>query len=343
MNDLLSPEYKYSFVGAILFHFLILCALLIETHSNQPVLQRTADQSMSTPISDPGQEISQAISAVSVDQREVMDAVNQLKHERDMQQRAEMNRQQALQKQAEIARQQRLNEQQQLMQLKRESAQLAAQRAKQLQEEQQHLNELARLKQQEEKKLEAMKQQALVMEKKQQAAQKALALKQTQEAKKLTELKKQQAVSVAHAEHAKADLAKADLAKAELAKAEQVKAALAKKQQAAQVAARQQAEAAQMAGEVDKYKAMILGAISQQWILPENANPALSSQFRIHLAPNGTVLSVNLVRSSGDPVLDRSAQSAIYKASPLPVPMNATAFNVFRDINLTVRPQNARG
>ena len=97
------------------------------------------------------------------------------------------------------------------------------------------------------------------------------------------------------------------------------------------------------AGEVDKYKALIIGAISRQWILPENADSKMSSQFRIRLAPNGIVLEVSLTRSSGDPILDRSAQSAIYKASPLPVPSDPDTFNLFRDISLTVRPENARG
>jgi len=69
----------------------------------------------------------------------------------------------------------------------------------------------------------------------------------------------------------------------------------------------------------------------------------MSSQFRIRLAPDGMVLQVSLTRSSGDPLLDRSAQTAIYKASPLPVPTDAETFNLFRDISLTVRPEQVRG
>ena len=125
---------------------------------------------------------------------------------------------------------------------------------------------------------------------------------------------------------------------------EKMKDDLAKKQQAAsQQAALDSQNNARVAGEVDKYKALIIGAISRQWILPENANSSQSSQFRIRLAPNGAVLDVSLTRSSGDVILDRSAQSAIYKASPLPVPSDPTTFNLFRDISLTVRPENARG
>lgn len=119
----------------------------------------------------------------------------------------------------------------------------------------------------------------------------------------------------------------------------------AKKAQALAAAKRAQDMANQqrMAGEVDRYKALILNAIRDRWILPENVDPSLSSQFVIRLAPTGSVLEVRLTRSSGDSLLDRSAQAAIYKASPLPVPNEATAFNMFREISLTVRPSNARG
>ncbi len=125
--------------------------------------------------------------------------------------------------------------------------------------------------------------------------------------------------------------------------AQKIKAELAlkAKQEAALAAAA--ANRARMAGIIDQYKARIIHAISQQWILPQNADSRLSSQFRIRLGPDGQVLEVSLIRSSGDPLLDRSAQSAIYKASPLPIPHDAELFQVFRDISLTVRPENVQG
>jgi colicin import membrane protein len=213
------------------------------------------------------------------------------------------------QQRAEENRQRALQQQAEAARQQRlkEQNRLAALRAKQLAEEQKHVKQLAELKKQEEQHRVAMKQQEEKLH------------KQQQEMQKLAELKQ-----------------KEDQAK---------KVALAKKaaQQAAQQAAQNAAKEAQIAGEVNKYKAMILGAIGKQWILPENANSSLSSQFRIRLAPNGAVLSVVLLHSSGDPILDRSAQSAIYKASPLPVPHDVAVFNLFRDINLTVRPVNARG
>ena len=197
---------------------------------------------------------------------------------------------------------------------------MAVAREKKITEEQQHLKQLAIEKEVQEKNLADMKNQQIKLQK-----------QQAQAAQKFAEL-----------QNKKAEV----LARETQLRALKAKEALEQKQQ--QAAASQQAALtaennARMAGEVDKYKALIIDSISRQWILPENANGNLSSQFRIRLAPNGAVLDVSLTRSSGDAILDRSAQSAIYKASPLPVPSDPSTFNIFRDISLTVRPENARG
>ena len=96
--------------------------------------------------------------------------------------------------------------------------------------------------------------------------------------------------------------------------------------------------AAQMQGILNQYKAQIIQAIQQQWIVPENANKNLSCILLIRLASGGAVLSVETVRSSGDPVLDHSARVAVFKASPLPVPKDNATFSEFRELRLTVRP-----
>ena len=93
-------------------------------------------------------------------------------------------------------------------------------------------------------------------------------------------------------------------------------------------------------GVIDQYKGQILQAIQQQWILPDSANKEQTCVFLIHLGPGGVVISVNLVRSSGDAVLDRSAKVAVFKASPLPVPQDPVVFDQFRELRLTVRPEN---
>ena len=159
---------------------------------------------------------------------------------------------------------------------------------------------------------------------------------QALETQKLEALNKKKIAEKARADKLKTEQAEAEHAK-ELANMER------KKQAQALASQNAAAEQARLAGEVDKYKALIVNAIGRNWILPENVDSTLSSKFRIRLAPDGMVLEVTLIRSSGDSLLDRSAQTAIYKASPLPVPADSRTFNMFRDISLTVRPEQIRG
>ncbi len=96
-------------------------------------------------------------------------------------------------------------------------------------------------------------------------------------------------------------------------------------------------------GDVDKYKALILQAISEHWIVPPQVDKHKYCMLMIHLAPGGTVLEVEVTRSSGDPSLDSSVRAAVMKASPLPVPINPDAFEPFRQFMLKVKPENIMG
>ncbi len=99
-----------------------------------------------------------------------------------------------------------------------------------------------------------------------------------------------------------------------------------------------QAHAAQMQGILDQYKAQIIQAIQNRWIVPDDVDKSLSCVLLIRLAPGGVVLSVDTLKTSGDPILDRSARVAVFKASPLPAPQDPAVFEKFRELRLTVRP-----
>ena len=108
-----------------------------------------------------------------------------------------------------------------------------------------------------------------------------------------------------------------------------------------QIAAEQrQLEAQQLQGEVARYKAMVLQAIAAQWIVPDGIDKDATCQLLISVAPDGVVLDVQLLSSSGNVILDRSAQTAVLKASPLPVPEAKKLFAEFRTIKLTVKPED---
>jgi colicin import membrane protein len=96
----------------------------------------------------------------------------------------------------------------------------------------------------------------------------------------------------------------------------------------------------QSQGVVDKYKALIIQSIGEQWLVPLQANKKLTSELMIRLAPDGKVLDVEITKSSGDPALDSSARAAVRKASPLPVPSNPSEFEPFRQFVLKVKPEN---
>lgn len=301
-------SYSFFLSLALLMHFGLAALLLWERPSERPTL--TAEAKNAGPkVIQPEQAQERVIQAVAVDQQEVMAAVNQLKKEREQKALNEANRQKALAMQAEAARQKRLQEQQKIERLKKEAEALALAQKKKLEEEKKRMEELA--------KQQALRQKELKI------------LEEKQEEIKKQKILEEQNLATIRAQH------EAEAKARELAEK--------KKQEEAARAAEEAAKRVKIAGVVDRYKALIINAISQQWILPDHVDRHLSSQFRIRLAPNGTVLEVTLTRSSGDPILDRSAQSAIYKASPLPVPSDPEMFDVFRDISLTVRPENAQG
>lgn len=105
---------------------------------------------------------------------------------------------------------------------------------------------------------------------------------------------------------------------------------------AAAAAAQNQADQS----EIDKYKAMIVQMISQNWLVPDNSNKDLSCQLLIQVGPGGAVLNVQVAQSSGNPQLDDSAVAAVMKTSPLPVPDDPKLFDKFRELRLTVKPES---
>lgn len=186
--------------------------------------------------------------------------------------------------------------------------------------------------------LAAAKAQALAQIQQAKQQQAALVAQQQADAKKaaaqLAALQAQQKQAAQQLANTQAQTAAAKKA------AEAQQAAAAKKAaDAKRLAAQQQAGSAnsnlETQNEISRYVGLITQAIQVQWTqLPGVEQQKLVTTMIIRLAPDGTVLQVQNVGSSGNPALDRLALTAVYKASPLPVPADPKLFANFRELKV---------
>lgn len=191
-------------------------------------------------------------------------------------------------------------------------------------------------------------QQALQKQQEEKKAQQKMEKREQQKLAQQQLLQKQQAVELAQqklAEQKAAEQKKLQLKKqAELRKlvAQQTRAefqnesahALNSSRQAA-LASKQSAQQAQMkAAYIEKIKAKVRSEI----ILPDGLQGNPSAGIDVTVLPTGEVVNVKLVKPSGQPAYDDAVERAILKASPLPLPPDATLAQQFRDLNLKFTP-----
>jgi colicin import membrane protein len=144
--------------------------------------------------------------------------------------------------------------------------------------------------------------------------------------------------------------AKEQAAKEKAAKEQAAKEQAAKEKAAAEAARQREAEQAlqaQLAEEqaqaraehaLSGYIPQIQNKIQRNWLRPGGSAAGLSCLIRVKLIPGGEVVDAKVVRSSGDPLFDRSVETAVLKASPLPMPADVAMFKYFREINFNFNP-----
>ncbi|MBE9515856.1 MAG: cell envelope integrity protein TolA [Proteobacteria bacterium] len=112
------------------------------------------------------------------------------------------------------------------------------------------------------------------------------------------------------------------------------------KQQLAQEQAAAAAAAEKASALMDKYRAVIRQKVSRNWVKPAGITEGRECIVRVRLIAGGEVVNAEVVKSSGDAAFDRSVESAVYKAAPLPVPSEPDMFEYFRDIEFLFRPED---
>lgn len=149
---------------------------------------------------------------------------------------------------------------------------------------------------------------------------------------------KAEAAKAAKAEAAKQAKAEA-AAKAEVAAKAEAEAAAAAKAKADAEAFTQAKLAAQALAE-QQAKQAIQQKVNRSWIRPVSAEAGLKCTIRVKLMSDGTVIDAEVISSSGDEIFDRSAENAVNKASPLPVPKDKELFaREFRAFEFLFNPK----
>ena len=138
------------------------------------------------------------------------------------------------------------------------------------------------------------------------------------------------------AAQAKAEAAKAKTEADALAKAEAAKQAKAE----ADAAEATKNKLAAQASESNQAKLAIQKKVEHSWIRPATVNEGLKCTIKVKLMSDGTVISAEVISSSGDEIFDRSAENAVQKASPLPVPNDKELFTQeFRSFQFLFNPK----
>ena len=99
-------------------------------------------------------------------------------------------------------------------------------------------------------------------------------------------------------------------------------------------------KAATQGAEAEQAKLAIKQKVNQRWIRPSSTAAGSRCTIRVRLLSDGTVMDAEVISSSGNEDFDRSAENAVNKASPLPVPKDKELFaREFRSFQFLFNPK----
>jgi colicin import membrane protein len=93
------------------------------------------------------------------------------------------------------------------------------------------------------------------------------------------------------------------------------------------------------------YSAYIFDRVAGNWNRPPSARRGMEVELSIQLVPTGQVISVAIVKSSGNAAFDRSAEQAVHKAGRFEKlkELPPRVFEqYFRQFSLVCRPEDLR-
>ncbi|MBE9538308.1 MAG: cell envelope integrity protein TolA [Proteobacteria bacterium] len=123
-------------------------------------------------------------------------------------------------------------------------------------------------------------------------------------------------------------------------------AAIARSELSQAMAEEEQAQAAMTSDDIAaSYAALIQQTVVSYWSRPPSARNGMEVLLALQLIPTGEVVSVTVVKSSGNSAFDRSAMNAVQKAEQFPELKNLPSREfekTFRRFRLLFRPEDLR-
>lgn len=241
------------------------------------------------------------IEAVAVDESKIQYELDKLKKAEQRKKDEEDRHQRELESDAQRAKRQRETEEQHLAELKKKK-ELEKQNLTQLEKKKKAEAELAAKQQEHLKKLQKDNDELALKKKQEQQELDKIAMQRKMETEQAAERERQDAL---------------------------------KKQQERE-RAEKDAVAKQAVGE---FTALIKAKVESVWIKPTNFAPGSACTVSVKLIPTGDVVDSKLSNCTGGDIFSRSVETAVQKASPLPVPKDPVAFDRMRDIDFLFKPQ----
>ncbi len=333
-------------IFAVLVHLILLAMLLIS-------LDWTPDPGSA----EPQVEI---VRAVAVDPLKVEAELERIRDSEDRKRQQEVERQERLQDQAEQAREAREAEEQRLADATRDLAEKQAraeaerERLARIRQEQDQLAEERRV---EEKRLAQLEtERKIAAERKRQAE---VDRQRLEEQKRIAEAERKRIQEENRRAEAERQRIEGEKRKAEAVRRrieEENRRAEAERRRIQEEQRRQQAELAMQAElaqeeqilkrrrqtlrqrHFNEYVGSIKDKVQRQWRRPVGVPGGLRVKIRVAQIPGGDVVSATVTQSSGHVEFDRSVESAVFKASPLPRPRDPDLFE--REIVFIFEPED---
>ena len=137
---------------------------------------------------------------------------------------------------------------------------------------------------------------------------------------------------------------KKDKAKKDKAKKDKAKKDKAEREKERQLQEQREVEEAHQRDQTQAYSAIgaLVGRIGakvrENWNKPPGTMTGLETVISVKVERTGEVVSVKVVKSSGNDYFDQSAENAVYKASPLPFPDEPRYYEFIKEFNFKFVP-----